>query len=238
MKREEFRVVKQRLEADPRQKIQYAEFLNLCTEVGLSNEDAKRLSSSLTDCGIIFHLPSSKDPIVASTILLKPQNFSDILRSMFSEKVLFSGAQSLDEYHALEAEYIALSKQKEVLDARAHSYANKWVFGCGLYMIAQAGVLARLTWWEFSWDIMEPVTYFITFSTGIVGWMYFAMTKSEYTYENLRDNLAHQRRATLYARNNFDLKRYEHLHKIFANEANVLRSHHIDPIPKIKKRIE
>lgn len=25
----------------------------------------------------------------------------------------------------------------------------------------QFGFLARLTWWEYSWDLMEPVTYFI-----------------------------------------------------------------------------
>ena len=30
-------------------------------------------------------------------------------------------------------------------------------------MCLQAGVLARLTWFEYSWDIMEPVTYFITY---------------------------------------------------------------------------
>lgn len=30
-------------------------------------------------------------------------------------------------------------------------------------MCVQAGILARLTWFEYSWDIMEPVTYFITY---------------------------------------------------------------------------
>lgn len=33
----------------------------------------------------------------------------------------------------------------------------------------QAGLVARLTWWELSWDIMEPVTYMLTFTTGIGG---------------------------------------------------------------------
>jgi hypothetical protein len=29
-------------------------------------------------------------------------------------------------------------------------------------MGVQFGALARLTWEEYSWDIMEPITYFVT----------------------------------------------------------------------------
>ena len=36
-------------------------------------------------------------------------------------------------------------------------------YGILSYMCLQFGILARLTWWEYSWDIMEPVTYFITY---------------------------------------------------------------------------
>ena len=48
--------------------------------------------------------------------------------------------------------------------------------GLGL-MSLQFGVLARLTWWEYSWDIMEPVTYFVTYGTAIAGYAYFVMTR-------------------------------------------------------------
>lgn len=44
-------------------------------------------------------------------------------------------------------------------------------------MGAQFGILARLTWWEYSWDIMEPVTYFITYGTAIVMYGYFLLTQ-------------------------------------------------------------
>jgi calcium uniporter protein, mitochondrial len=50
-----------------------------------------------------------------------------------------------------------LFQKKIELDAKASRKTNilTWV-GLGL-MSAQFGVLARLTWWEYSWDIMEPV---------------------------------------------------------------------------------
>ena len=45
------------------------------------------------------------------------------------------------------------------------------------YMAVQFGVLARLTWWEYSWDIMEPVTYFVTYGTAMAAYAYFALTR-------------------------------------------------------------
>ena len=44
-------------------------------------------------------------------------------------------------------------------------------------MAAQYGVLARLTWWEYSWDIMEPVTYFVTAGYAMVFYAYFLLTQ-------------------------------------------------------------
>lgn len=53
-----------------------------------------------------------------------------------------------------------------------------WVLWGGLaYMATQFGILARLTWWEYSWDIMEPVTYFITYGSAMAMYAYFVVTR-------------------------------------------------------------
>ena len=57
-------------------------------------------------------------------------------------------------------------------------------------MSVQFGVLARLTWWEYSWDIMEPVTYFVTYGTGIAAYAYFVLTKQEYLFNDVGEYLA------------------------------------------------
>lgn len=54
-------------------------------------------------------------------------------------------------------------------------------------MSIQFGILARLTWWEYSWDIMEPVTYFVTYGTAMAGYAYYCVTKQEYILEDVRD---------------------------------------------------
>ena len=48
--------------------------------------------------------------------------------------------------------------------------------GLGL-MSLQAGILARLTWFEYSWDIVEPISYFVTYSAVIGVYAYFVLTR-------------------------------------------------------------
>ena len=68
-------------------------------------------------------------------------------------------------------------QKKDELAANAHRNTRllTWV-GLGL-MSLQFGVLARLTWWEYSWDIMEPVTYFVTYGTSMALYAYFVLTR-------------------------------------------------------------
>merc|ERR1719391_1771209 len=80
-----------------------------------------------------------------------------------------------------------LEKQRQeiIRHAEERTTAITWV-GLGL-MSLQFGILARLTWWEYSWDIMEPVTYFVTYGTAIAGYAYFVMTRQEFLYQEAKD---------------------------------------------------
>ncbi|XP_023947098.1 calcium uniporter protein, mitochondrial [Bicyclus anynana] len=87
--------------------------------------------------------------------------------------------------------------------------ALTWV-GLGL-MGVQFGVLARLTWWEYSWDIMEPVTYFVTYGTAMAAYAYFVLTKQEYILPDVKDR---QHLITLHKKAKkigLDLTQYNHL---------------------------
>lgn len=60
---------------------------------------------------------------------------------------------------------------------QAQRKTNLLAWGGLGYMSIQFGILARLTWWEYSWDIMEPVTYFVTYGTTMAAYAYYVLTK-------------------------------------------------------------
>ena len=66
-----------------------------------------------------------------------------------------------------ELEPLEQQRQEIIRHAAERTSLLTWA-GLGL-MATQFGILARLTWWEYSWDIMEPVTYFVTYGTAIAG---------------------------------------------------------------------
>ena len=73
--------------------------------------------------------------------------------------------------------YFAFFQLKSDLAQKAGSRVSllSWV---GLAVMGlQFGVMARLTWVEYSWDIMEPVTYFITYGTSMAMFAYFVVTR-------------------------------------------------------------
>ncbi len=60
-------------------------------------------------------------------------------------------------------------------------------------MCFQFGFFARLTWWEYSWDIMEPVTYFAGYFNAMVAYAYYLITRQVSTCftPKLGSNKAH-----------------------------------------------
>ncbi|XP_029175046.1 calcium uniporter protein, mitochondrial [Nylanderia fulva] len=70
-------------------------------------------------------------------------------------------------------------KLQEIQNA-AYKKANFFIWTFLVMMSIQFGALARLTWWEYSWDIMEPVTYFVTYGTTMMWFIYYLVTRQEY----------------------------------------------------------
>ena len=51
--------------------------------------------------------------------------------------------------------------------------------GC-LAVFGQLAAMAYLTWWELSWDVMEPVAYHLTLLYGCFAYIYFLVTRGNY----------------------------------------------------------
>jgi len=119
LKREEFLVVRRRLEEIQKEQIPYTDYLKICEVSGLTREEATRLSKSLTDSGIIYHNPSTKDHLLAESVLLKPHKLSSVIHGAFGNEVLFSGARTFGEYQAMKVEFDSLIETKKTLDKKS-----------------------------------------------------------------------------------------------------------------------
>ncbi|XP_053317484.1 calcium uniporter regulatory subunit MCUb, mitochondrial [Spea bombifrons] len=128
--------------------------------------------------------------------------------------------QKLDD---LKEELQPLEEMKANIMAKSDAKTTRlmWI---GLALLStQGGALAWLTWWVYSWDIMEPVTYFITYGSAIAFYAYFALTKEDYVYPVIRDRqFLHYfyRRAKS---QRFDVEKYNKLRDEFAETEEHLK---------------
>ncbi|KAL3318147.1 hypothetical protein Ciccas_003196 [Cichlidogyrus casuarinus] len=119
--------------------------------------------------------------------------------------------QLKEQIEDLQAQLIPFEKQREEMSLAAGRRTRylTW-FGLGA-MGLQFGILARLTWWEYSWDIMEPVTYFVGYGTSIAMYAYYVVTRQEYAFPQVFDRQYLKRFYQIARKNGFDVEQYNRL---------------------------
>ncbi|KAL8206120.1 hypothetical protein R6Q57_009671 [Mikania cordata] len=180
--------------------VHYKELLQACTNMGVMNsvEEAKKFAKVLDEDGVIF--------MFGNQVHLHPHKVLEMVRKSFPLTLMPEDDPRKDELKKLKA------KQEEI-DVQAHKQVQciLWA-GFGL-SLAQASLFFRLTFWEFSWDVMEPITFFTTSSGLILGYAYFLLTSKDPSYQDLMKRLFLSRRRKLIKKHNFDVKRFMELQK-------------------------
>ncbi|KAM6075892.1 calcium uniporter regulatory subunit MCUb, mitochondrial isoform 3-T3 [Chlamydotis macqueenii] len=87
----------------------------------------------------------------------------------------------------LKEELLPLEQMKARITHSADAKTSRLLWVGLALMSTQGGALAWLTWWVYSWDIMEPVTYFITYGSAMAFYAYFVLTKQDYVYPDAKD---------------------------------------------------
>ncbi|KAM7394370.1 hypothetical protein PAMP_021179 [Pampus punctatissimus] len=103
------------------------------------------------------------------------------------EHHLLQERQLLEKMDNLKQELSPLEKMKAQLSNTAKFQTSRAVWIGMALLSVQGGALAWLTWWVYSWDVMEPVTYFITYATSIGAFSYYVLTKQDYVYPDAKD---------------------------------------------------
>lgn len=103
------------------------------------------------------------------------------------EHHLLKERQLLEKLDSLKQELSPLEKMKADLSRKAEFHTSRALWTGMALLSVQGGALAWLTWWVYSWDVMEPVTYFVTYATSMGCFAYYVLTKQDYLYADAKD---------------------------------------------------
>ena len=207
MERTKFINLRKQLQNDERYRISEEEYYQICSKYNITQEQSQKFMEILDSATVIMKFKQAP-----KFIFLKPERLSKHMLDILDPEITESQRSIIskkEELKSLKQKKLELDISKKRLDLKGESSATRfmWLLAGGMFI--QAGVVARLTWWELSWDVMEPITYILTFSTSIFTFAYFTVLKREYTYEGIWERLARKRKLKLYLKNNFDIKQYE-----------------------------
>lgn len=114
-------------------------------------------------------------------------------------------------YPEMMKELNQMEEEKTEIDKKAESLVRRELW-CGLgYFVIQTAALMRLTFWELSWDVMEPICFYITSFYCMAGYTFFLKTSKEPSFEGFFQSRLVAKQKRLMKLQNFDLERYNEL---------------------------
>ncbi|XP_039235837.1 calcium uniporter regulatory subunit MCUb, mitochondrial isoform X2 [Pipra filicauda] len=129
----------------------------------------------------------------------------------------------LQKVDHLKEELLPLEQMKARIINSADAKTSRLLWVGLALMSTQGGALAWLTWWVYSWDIMEPVTYFITYGTAMAFYAYFVLTKQDYIYPHAKDRQFLHYFYRKSKKQHFNVERYNKLKDDLAEAEESLR---------------
>lgn len=178
----------------------YSELLRTCESVGVakSRDEAAAFARVLDEAGVVL--------IFRDKVYLYPDKVVDLVRRAVPLALTSEIDPRTDELKSLQ-------DKKEEIDRLAHKQVRRILWSGLGFAVLQVGLFFRLTFWEFSWDVMEPVTFFATAISLVIGYAYFLFTSRDPTYQDLTKRLFLSRQSRLIKKHNFDLNQLMKLQK-------------------------
>lgn len=109
-----------------------------------------------------------------------------------------------------------MTQIKETIDKDATKYGQTLHYGIMFTMASLWGIMARLTWWEYSWDVIEPCTFFVTYGGAIICYSFYLSTKTLPQFKEMSDRWELYRSHKLSTKRNFDLEKFNKLSHEYA----------------------
>uniref|UniRef100_A0A6N2N9N5 Calcium uniporter protein C-terminal domain-containing protein n=1 Tax=Salix viminalis TaxID=40686 RepID=A0A6N2N9N5_SALVM len=192
--------LKEKLREIPKGSIWYPEFVKVCVDE-CGNEDqgaefAKLLEQSLN---VI---------VLGNIVYLRPEQVAKSMEHMISQTMATPSDPRRKQLEHME-------KLKEIIDKKARTQVRGELYcGLGFIMILTLGFM-RLTFWELTWDVMEPICFFVTFLHYPIAYGFFLRTSTEPSFEGYFQRRFRTKQKKLMMFHGFDVQKYHQLRKVF-----------------------
>ncbi|KAL6641275.1 hypothetical protein ACP70R_019456 [Stipagrostis hirtigluma subsp. patula] len=189
-----------RLRASGAGAVSYAEYLRLCCDA--AGQDAgPSVARALDESGSVI--------VLGKTVFLRP----DMVVKAIEKAIPVRQTLPVTENDPAREELKAMEAQKADIDRDAASLVRRELW-CGLaYLVVQTAGFMRLTFWELSWDVMEPICFYVTSMYFMAGYAFFLRTKKEPSFEGFFESRFAAKQKRLMRSRDFDLRRYEELRR-------------------------
>ncbi|KAB5512939.1 hypothetical protein DKX38_029967 [Salix brachista] len=190
--------LKRKLGMETKEIILYSDLLEACQSMGVarSYDEAVTFAGVLDDAGIVL--------LFGDKVYLHPDKLVYLIKRALPLALT-------PEDNPAREELKILQEKKEEIDVLAHKQVRRILYSGLCLAFLQVGLFFRLTFWEFSWDVMEPIAFFGTTGSVVIGYAYFLITARDPTYQDLMKRLFLSRQRKLFKKLNFDVERFKEL---------------------------
>ncbi|XP_073143970.1 calcium uniporter protein 2, mitochondrial-like [Henckelia pumila] len=194
-------MVKSRLRQIEKSCVSYSEFLQICVEEASNEEQGIEFSKLLDKSGAVI--------VLGNTVFLRPQQVMKAIQGL----IPLPSFHSAPNDPTMLKEFQEMEQQKSAIDKKAESLAKRELW-CGLgFLVVQTAAFMRLTFWELTWDVMEPICFYVTSMYFMSGYAFFLRTSKEPSFEGFFQSRFDTKQKRLMKLRNFDLERYDELKK-------------------------
>ncbi|KAL5173341.1 Calcium uniporter protein 2, mitochondrial [Glycine soja] len=188
--------VKSKLRKVPQSCVSYSEFIRMCSENCSDQEQAMSVAKILDDSASVI--------IIGDVVFLRPEQVAQTIQSLLTvpePKMHESVRKELEE----------LEKEKATIDNKANTMVRRELWAGLGFLVVQTAAFMRLTFWELSWDVMEPICFYVTSMYFMAGYAFFLRTSKEPCFEGFYQSRFSSKQKRLMKLHNFDIERYNEL---------------------------
>ncbi|KAK9749881.1 hypothetical protein RND81_02G157400 [Saponaria officinalis] len=146
--------------------------------------------------------------VFGNYVCLRPQQVAKALQN------LVTPPESVDFIDPRRVELELMEEQKAKIDQKAEALVRRELWAGLGYTLVQTAAFMRLTFWELSWDVMEPVCFYVTSIYFLLGYIFFLRTTKEPSFEEFFQRRFNAKLKRLMKTQEFNFERYIKLRKV------------------------